>query len=87
MNAFQRHLRESTPLAPVLGVPDVGFSPDELRVSFTPKEVRSIINRLDRGKCPGHDSLSIKRLKYTNVHLPRVLAMFLNLCLSHVYTK
>lgn len=38
-----------------------------------------------RGKSPGHDGLSIEHLKYAGVHVPRVLSMFFNMCISHSY--
>lgn len=54
-------------------------------VRFTNKQIRNIIQGMVRGKSPGHDGLSIEHLKYAGVHLPRVLTMFFNLCLSHSY--
>lgn len=54
-------------------------------ICFYAKEVASIINGMQRGKSPGHDSLSIEHLRYAGVHLPRVLAMFYTLCLQHSY--
>ncbi|XP_060810671.1 uncharacterized protein LOC106132899 [Amyelois transitella] len=44
-----------------------------------------VIRKMTRGKSPGHDGLSIEHLKYAGVHLPRVLALFFNFCLSHSY--
>ncbi|KAG7304054.1 hypothetical protein JYU34_007818 [Plutella xylostella] len=40
---------------------------------------------MQRGKSPGHDGLSIEHLRYAGVHLPRVLSLFYNLCISHGY--
>ncbi|KAJ8714409.1 hypothetical protein PYW07_002634 [Mythimna separata] len=37
------------------------------------------------GKSPGHDGLSVEHLRNAGVHLPRVLAMLFNVCLSHAY--
>jgi exonuclease III len=53
------------------------------RVSFSFKEVDHTIKSMTRGKSPGHDGLSIEHLVYAGVHLPRVLKMFFNLCISH----
>ena len=38
-----------------------------------------------RAKSPGHDGLSIEHLKYAGVHVPRVLSMIFNKCISHSY--
>ncbi|CAH2105990.1 unnamed protein product [Euphydryas editha] len=37
------------------------------------------------GKSPGHDGLSVEHLRHAGPHLPRVLALFFNLCLGHGY--
>lgn len=44
-----------------------------------------MIQRMTRGKSPGHDGLSIEHLQNAGVHLPRVLSMFYSLCISHSY--
>ncbi|XP_026333229.1 uncharacterized protein LOC113240194 [Hyposmocoma kahamanoa] len=75
----------SSPLVPVLRVPVAGSSSDVLSIRFSPKEVHSIINKMERGKSPGHDGLSIEHLRYAGVHLPRVMALFFKLCMSHGY--
>jgi exonuclease III len=53
--------------------------------SFTAKDVAEVIRKMRRGKSPGHDGLSIEHFRYAGVHMPRVLAMFMNLCLCHSY--
>ncbi|XP_049887033.1 uncharacterized protein LOC126381624 [Pectinophora gossypiella] len=40
---------------------------------------------MKRGKSPGHDGLSVEHLLHAGLHLPRVLAMFLSLCVVHSY--
>ena len=47
--------------------------------------MKSVINAMTGGKSPGHDGLSIEHLRFAGAHLPRVLAMFLNFCVSHAY--
>ena len=54
-------------------------------VRFSAKEVARSIQNMVRGKSPGHDGLSVEHLKYGGVHVPRVLALIFNLCLSHSY--
>lgn len=49
------------------------------------KDIRQIINKLKKGKSPGHDGLSIEHLRHAGCHLPRVLAMLFSLCISHSY--
>ncbi|XP_026744251.1 uncharacterized protein LOC113505646 [Trichoplusia ni] len=49
------------------------------------KDIVAIINGMKRGKSPGHDGLSIEHLRFAGKHLPRVLAMFYNFCISHSY--
>ena len=55
----------------------------ELNVRFSAKDVATVIKGMTRGKSPGYDYLSIEHLQHAGVHLPRVLAMFYSLCLSH----
>ncbi|XP_050561669.1 uncharacterized protein LOC126912652 [Spodoptera frugiperda] len=83
--AFQRHFSVMSPLGPASQVLDVGNHPGYVSVRFTAKDVAQIIKKMVRGKSPGHDDLSIEHLKYGGVHLPRVLALLFNLCLSHGY--
>ncbi|KAL0852559.1 hypothetical protein ABMA27_016978 [Loxostege sticticalis] len=64
---------------------DAESSVGNLTVRFTAREVDSIIRGMARGKSPGHDELSIEHLKYAGVHLPRVLSLLFNLCVSHCY--
>lgn len=54
-------------------------------VIFTAKAVASVIQKMVKGKSPGHDGLSIEHLKNAGKHLPRVLAMMFNLFISHGY--
>ncbi|KAJ8719652.1 hypothetical protein PYW08_011827 [Mythimna loreyi] len=49
---------------------------------FRPR--RQIVS-MKGGKSPGHDGFSIEHLKFTGVHLPRVLTTFFTLCVSHSY--
>ncbi|KAG7310128.1 hypothetical protein JYU34_004669 [Plutella xylostella] len=56
-----------------------------LRVRFSAKDVLHTIKHMTRGKSPGHDGLSIEHLQNAGAHLPRILCMFYNLCISHSY--
>ncbi|PZC76937.1 hypothetical protein B5X24_HaOG203981 [Helicoverpa armigera] len=56
-----------------------------LGVRIKAEEIGHILQSMPRGKSPGHDGLSIEHLRYAGPHLPRVLALFYNLCLSHAY--
>lgn len=49
------------------------------------KDIKQIIQSMSRGKSPGHDGLSIEHLRFAGPHLPRVLALFYNVCMSHAY--
>lgn len=51
----------------------------------TAKQVTVAIRDMKGGKSPGHDGLSVEHLRFAGVHLPRVLAMFFNLCIGHTY--
>lgn len=57
----------------------------DVAVRFTNKQVKNVIRGMVKGKSPGHDGLSIEHLKYAGAHLPRILTMFFNLCISHSY--
>lgn len=83
-NLFKEHFRVESPLGPSESLPDVADHHD-LGIRFTAKEVKGVLNAMTRGKSPGHDGLSIEHLRFAGAHLPRVLAMFLNFCVSHAY--
>nr|XP_034833609.1 uncharacterized protein LOC117990254 [Maniola hyperantus] len=57
----------------------------EIGVRFTANDVNKVITSMSRGKSPGHDGLSIEHLKHAGPHLPRVLAIFYNMCIGHSY--
>ncbi|XP_061719997.1 uncharacterized protein LOC133527124 [Cydia pomonella] len=40
---------------------------------------------MTKGKSPGRDGLCIEHLRHAGPHLPRVLSLLFNLCLSHSY--
>ncbi|KAJ8711765.1 hypothetical protein PYW08_008719 [Mythimna loreyi] len=54
-------------------------------VRISAREIAAVVRGMKRGKSPGHDFLSIEHLQNAGVHLPRVLALFFNLCFSHTY--
>lgn len=84
-NLFQQLFQVEAPLETALQMLDVGSGAGNLKVRFRAKDVADIIKNMVRGKSPGHDSLSIEHLQNAGCHLPRVLAMFFNLCVSHSY--
>lgn len=59
--------------------------PSKKPVVITADDIRSVFGKMSRGKSPGHDHLSIEHLQYAGAHLPRVLALFFSLCISHGY--
>lgn len=82
---FMEHFKVQSPLGPSPTGLDAEANVDKEPVRVTAKQVVAVINKMSRGKSPGHDGLSIEHLKYAGVHLPRVLSMFFSLCLSHSY--
>lgn len=56
-----------------------------LLMRFSAREVKNVIVHMKRGKSPGHDGLSVEHLRHAGIHLPRVLALFFNCCVSHSY--
>lgn len=86
-NAFQQSFKVDPPPVPpaVSQMLETGAQGDKVKLRFHAKEISDVISNMSRGKSPGHDSLSIEHLKYAGIHLPRVLALFVNLSLSHSY--
>lgn len=52
---------------------------------ITAKQINMVISSMQRGKSPGHDSLSVEHFKYAGVHISRVLSVLFNLCVGHSY--
>ncbi|CAK1584651.1 unnamed protein product [Parnassius mnemosyne] len=84
-NMFREHFTVTSPLGPSQAIGDWGTCGQEIGIRFTAKDVNKAIGSMSRGKSPGHDRLSIEHLKHAGPHLPRVLAMFYNLCIAHSY--
>lgn len=84
-NLFVDQFKVESPLGSMSQAVDAEDSLMELNVRFSTKDVATIIKNMVRGKSPGHDYLSIEHLQHAGVHLPRVLAMFFSLCLSHAH--
>ncbi|PZC82816.1 hypothetical protein B5X24_HaOG209601 [Helicoverpa armigera] len=59
--------------------------PGKMYARFTATNVRTAIKKMQSGKTPGHDGLSIEHMRYAGVHLPRVLSMLFNFCIGHSY--
>lgn len=57
----------------------------ELCVRCNPREVENIINSMTTGKSSGHDGLSIAHLLHARPHMPELLSMLFDLCISHSY--
>lgn len=84
-NMFKDHFAVKSPLGPSQNTSVGGCHGQEIHTRFTTKDVGKVILSMSRGKSPGHDNLSIEHLKYAGDHLPRVLALFYTLCISHSY--
>ncbi|CAH2101952.1 unnamed protein product [Euphydryas editha] len=84
-NLFQRHFKVESPLPSVQRILGAESSAEEVSSMFTAEKVASVINSMVGGKSPGHDGLSVEHLRHAGPHLPRVLALFFNLCLGHGY--
>ncbi|XP_063358893.1 uncharacterized protein LOC134648321 [Cydia amplana] len=88
-NVFKDHFNVKPAVSPVDGrrqLLDIGVSEgSDFQIHFSADDVRKIIKDMKRGKSPGHDHLSIEHLLFAGPHLPRVLAMFFDLCICHSY--
>lgn len=80
---FKSHFTVSSPLVAMPSNGDEWPRGQEIIARFNAKDVHAVIKSMARGKSPGHDGLSIEHLKYAGSHLPRVLALLFNLCISH----
>lgn len=83
-NLFKDHFTVKSPLGPSCAVLNAE-SGKELGLVCTVADVKKIINSMSRGRSPGHDGLSIEHLRHAGPHLPRVLFLLFNLCVSHSY--
>lgn len=82
-NLFKDHFIVKSPLGTSESVLDTETIVKK-KTQITVKEIVLTIKSMSRGKSPGHDGLSIEHLKYAGLpHLPRVLFMLYNFCLSH----
>lgn len=84
VDLFKEQFRITSPMGPSLSMPDAD-SHSDLGTTFTVNDIKCIISSMSRGKSPGHDGLSIEHLRFAGPHLPRVLAMLFNFCISHGY--
>lgn len=87
-NMFVNQFKVNPVANPAVNVNETGADTDvsmKLGVQFSAKDVTKVIKSMVRGKSPGHDHLSVEHLRHAGTHLPRVLAMFFNLCISHSY--
>ncbi|CAG9134717.1 unnamed protein product [Plutella xylostella] len=82
---FKNHFSVQSPLGSPCRQFEAGFAHGNISTVILAKDVRLAITKMTRGKSPGHDGLSIEHLQHAGYHLPRVLAMLFNLCLSHSY--
>ncbi|XP_073960531.1 uncharacterized protein [Choristoneura fumiferana] len=82
-NLFKKHFQVLSPLGRSERVSSAGSV--ALTVRFDARDVADVITHMKRGKSPGHDGLSIEHLLHAGGHLPRVLAILFNLCVSHSY--
>lgn len=84
-NTFKNHFKVDVCPEERTQVFDSGAGSGDITVQFTAKEVKLIITGMKRGKSPDHDGLSIEHLQLAGNYLPRVLAMFFNICVNHCY--
>ncbi|PZC79703.1 hypothetical protein B5X24_HaOG216011 [Helicoverpa armigera] len=80
---FKTYYSIKSPLGPPCREIDACHS--DISTIILAKDVQIAIRKMTGGKSPGHDGLSVEHLRYAGIHLPRVLAMFYNLCISHGY--
>lgn len=83
-NLFKDNFIVKSPLGPSRSVLDIETIV-ERKTQITVKDISLTIDSMSKGKSPGHDGLSIEHLKYAGSHLPRVLFLLYNLCVSHSY--
>ncbi|XP_045455984.1 uncharacterized protein LOC123665768 [Melitaea cinxia] len=83
-NLFKNHFKVTSPLGPPSRVIDAE-TVTSIPMSFSAKQVEAVIKKMNRGRSPGHDGLSIEHLKHAGNHLYSVLAMFFSLCITHSY--
>ena len=81
---FRQHFTVKSPLGSSQSMINVKNG-EKLGFRCTTRDVQLIIGSMTRGKSPGHDGLSIEHLQHAGPHLPRLLSMLFNLCLSHSY--
>lgn len=81
---FRKQFTVESPLGPSRKMVDEVPSSQEFVARFTAKYVDKVVKSMSRGKSPGYDGLSVN-LKHAGPHLPRVLALLYNVCLSHSY--
>lgn len=84
-NVFRQHFAVASHLGKSEGVSGGQTVDGRVSLRFSAKEIHHLIKHMTRGKSPGHDGLSIEHLQYAGKHLPRVLALFFSMCISHGY--
>ena len=85
-NLFKDYFTVNSPLGPSSDDTRNDFPlVKDFTIRYTAKEVKHAIAHMKRGKSPGHDGLSVEHLRHAGGHLPRVLALFFNCCVSHGY--
>ncbi|XP_063389871.1 uncharacterized protein LOC134675536 [Cydia fagiglandana] len=84
-NLFMNYFSVKSPLSAEPRREVVGSAGSVCTTKITANQVNKAIKNMKRGKSPGHDGLSIEHLQHAGPHLPRVLAMFFSLCISHAY--
>lgn len=85
-DSFKDHFSVRSPLGPTSAeVRDTETIVTGRNAKIPAKTVATIISRMQRGKSPGHDGLSIEHFKHAGVYLSRVLSLFYSLCIGHSY--
>lgn len=84
-NIFRKHFAVQSPLGQPCREFDAESRDAHVSTLVLAKDIRDAIKRMTGGKSPGHDGLSVEHLRHAGFHLPRVLAMFFNICFVHSY--
>lgn len=82
-NLFLQHFKVQSPL----GMPS-RFDTEvigKLNIVIFAKHIKMTIKRMSKGKSSGRDGFCLEHVRRAGAHLPRILAMLHNLCLSHSY--
>lgn len=78
-NIFRDHFTVKSRLKPSQTVLDAELSRGQVYNLIKARDIRTALRRMERGKSPGYDGLSIEHLRCADPHIATVLALFFNL--------